>query len=435
MYGMKEGSEKAFGKGYNVLPIWKQRLDARTLITTPNSDVIYAMGYLDLKEDGPIVIDAPPGLQGLLDDFFQRPLRSVGRIDGRTWSGDVGLAGPDAGKGGKYLILPPDFDDGVPSPYYTFRSRTYGVFVFWRGFFQDPHALEAPVRVMEQTRIYPLEGETGARAMQFPNASGVPVNMLAPRDDSAFDMLKRFVDHEYVDCLDMDMRGVLAAIGIAKDLPFEPDDRARAVLSRAARRASEMSRVQAYQLTGERDGAKYYPDRQWINGFPPIPGNPEFVTQTYNDVDLRAGFFAAAYSTSPAMTIDTPNVGAKYPCAFKDADGEFLSGERSYRLHLPPDVPAKIFWSITVYDAENASGLANGQPFPSINSMDKPAVNSDGSVDVAIGPKKPDAPNWLATVPDKGFFIILRVYGPTQRFFDRTWKPSDIERVAESPRG
>jgi hypothetical protein len=119
MYGMKEGSEKVFGKGYNVLPIWKQRLNAKTLITTPNSDVIYALGYLDLKEDGPIVIEVPPGLQGILDDFWQRPIPSVGEIDGRKWSGDVGLPGPDKGKGGKYLILPPDYTGEIPTGYYT----------------------------------------------------------------------------------------------------------------------------------------------------------------------------------------------------------------------------------------------------------------------------------------------------------------------------
>ena len=114
MYGMKEGSEKVFGAGYNVLPIFKERLNAKTLITTPNSDVIYALGYLDLKEDGPIVIEVPPGLQGILDDFWQRPIPSVDEIDGRRWSGDVGLPGPDRGKGGKYLILPPDYAGDVP---------------------------------------------------------------------------------------------------------------------------------------------------------------------------------------------------------------------------------------------------------------------------------------------------------------------------------
>ena len=114
MYGMKEGSEKVFGKGYNILPIFKERLNAKTLITTPNSDVIYALGYLDLKEDGPLVIEVPPGLQGILDDFWQRPIRSEGQIDGRDWAGDVGLPGPDHGKGGKYLILPPDYKGPIP---------------------------------------------------------------------------------------------------------------------------------------------------------------------------------------------------------------------------------------------------------------------------------------------------------------------------------
>jgi hypothetical protein len=353
----------------------------------------------------------------------------MGRIDGRVWSGDVGLPGPDQGKGGQYLILPPDYDDSVPSSYYAYRSRTYDVFVFWRGFFKDPTALDAPVRVMEQTRIYPLASGTEARAMEFPNASGVAIDMLPPRDDRAFDVLKRFIDHEYVDCVDLDMRGVLASIGIAKDRPFEPDDRTREILAQAATRASEIARLQGVELMAEREGGKYYADRQWVNAFPPFPGNPEFTAPTYTDVDQRAGFFALAYSTSPAMALNTPNVGAKYPVAYKDSNGEFLRGERTYRLHLPANVPAKIFWSVTVYDAETSSGLDNGQPFPSINMMDEPRQNADGSFDIAIGPGQRDSPNGLATVRHKGFFVILRLYGPTKAFFDGTWKPSDLEPV------
>jgi hypothetical protein len=151
MYGMKEGSEAKFGKGYNVLPIFKDRLNAKTRITTPNSDVIYALGYLDLQEDGPLVIDAPPGLQGILDDFRQRPIPSVGEIDGKKWFGDVGLVGPDKGKGGKYLLLPPDLHGEMPKDdnSLVFQSQTYGVFVFWRGFFTDPTQLAEPVQVME----------------------------------------------------------------------------------------------------------------------------------------------------------------------------------------------------------------------------------------------------------------------------------------------
>ena len=123
-------------------------------------------------------------------------------------------------------------------------------------------------------------------------------------------------------------------------------------------------------------------------------------------------------------------VGAKYPVTFVDADGDFLSGSQSYKLNLPKGIPAALFWSVTVYDSITASGLDNGQPFPSINTMDQPSANADGSTDIYFGPNSPgDGKNWLRTLPDKGFFVILRIYGPTQAFFDKKWKPGDIEKL------
>ncbi|MDX0802769.1 DUF1254 domain-containing protein [Sinorhizobium medicae] len=423
MYGMKEGSEAKFGKGYNVLPIFKKRLDAKTQITTPNSDVIYALGYLDLKEDGPMVIEVPPGLQGIIDDFFQRPIPSEGEIEGRRWAGDVGLPGPDKGKGGKYLILPPDYEGEVPDGYYTFRSGTYGVFVFWRGFFKDPKQLEEPVKLMEETRIYPLGKEDTAKKMEFPDASGVPVNMLYPQDGTAFDMLYRFIQHEYVDRKDFEMRGMVADLGIVKGKPFEPDEQTRKLLDDAAKTASRMSHAFAYGPTS----LKYYEDRQWLN---PFATNAEFAGDSYNQLDARASFFTYAYSTSPGMAINMENVGAKYPNAFKDADGDYLSGDQSYKLTLPKDIPAKIFWSVTVYDPITGSGLDNGQPFPSLNTMDKPVQNPDGSTDIYFGAQSPgEGKNWIATVPGQGFFTILRLYGPTKAFFDKSWKPGDLEKL------
>jgi len=239
MYGMKEASEAKFGKGYNVLPIFKDRLNAKTLITTPNPDVIYALGYLDLKDDGPIVIEAPPGLQGILDDFRQRPICSVRPIEGKQWCGDVGLGGPDRGKGAKYLILPPDFKGPVPKDdnYLVFQSKTYGVFVFWRGFFKDPKQLEEPVRVMEQTKIYPVDKKASAQPMVFPNASNVPINMLYPHDFSAFQMLDRYFQHEYADPEDFEFRGMAQALGIEKGKPFQPDEKTTTILDQGAKTA------------------------------------------------------------------------------------------------------------------------------------------------------------------------------------------------------
>jgi hypothetical protein len=240
---MQVGSEKTFGAGYNVLPIWKKRLDAKTLVTTPNSDVIYAMSYVDLGKDGPLVMEAPPMLQGILLDFWQRPIP----VDGGKFFGDVGLAGPDAGKGGKFLILPPDYKGAVPEGYFVYRSGTYNVFIFLRGFYEDPKNLTPAVAHLEKTRIYPLNGEAGARPMKFPDASGVPADMLPVSDGSAFDQLKRLVDSEGANLADSDSLGMLAAIGIIKGQPFAPDAHTRAILDQAAKTGYKTSRVIGFE--------------------------------------------------------------------------------------------------------------------------------------------------------------------------------------------
>jgi len=253
IFAMKEGSERLFGKGYNILPVWKERLNANTLVTTPNSDVIYAMGYLDLKQDGPMVLDVPPGLQGILDDFFQRPICNPAPVAEKTWypepyakdvwCGDVGLPGPDKGKGAKYLVIPPDYQGEIPKGYIVYKSRTYNVFVFWRAFFKDPANLGDPVDLVTRTRIYPLGKEASAKPMQFPDGSKASPNMLYPTDGAAFDMLSRFIDSEYVDPVDADMRGMLASIGIIKGQPFNPDAHTREILAKPGKPAYPLGRA------------------------------------------------------------------------------------------------------------------------------------------------------------------------------------------------
>jgi hypothetical protein len=429
MWAMKEGSEKVFGGGYHVLPTWTKRIDAETLVTTPNSDVVYAMGYLDLKQDGPLVVEAPAGVQGMFDDFFQRPL--VGpTVDGHTWVGDVGLAGPDEGKGGIYILLPPDYKGKEPKGGFVYRSRTYNVFLFWRSFFKDPKDLGETVARIKATRIYPFGKKDSARPMQFPDASGVPTNLLFPEDGRYFESLARLIEHEYVAPADMDMRGMLHTIGIEKGKPFRPDAEMRTLLDRAARTAFKMSKVVFSDVLPHEPGGRYYPDRQWVNVF--AGENTEFqASGTFSNLEQRVAFFTSAYSVSPAMVVNMVGRGAKYPVTARDADGEFLDGGKSYRLHLPANIPVANFWSATVYDALTASGLANSQPFPSLNSMDEPERNADGSTDLYFGPKAPEGKekNWLATVPGKGYFVIFRLYSPTQAFFDQSWKPGDIEKV------
>lgn len=434
--GMKTGSEKVFGAGYNVLPVWKKRLDARTLVTTPNSDVIYAMSYVDLGKDGPLVFEAPPNLQGILLDFWQRPIP----VDGGKFFGDVGLPGPDAGKGGKFLLLPPGYSGAVPEGYYVYRSATNNVFVFLRSFYKDPKDLGPAVALVEQSKIYPLNGQATARPMQFPDASGVPANMLPVSDGTAFDQLKRLVDSEVAILAEPDSLGMLASIGIVKGQPFNPDARTRTILDRAAKTAYKMSRVVGFEDAIGGRSFRVYPDRRWLNPLADAtPANPtgpmdlgwRRTTGSYLDLDARIWFFTDYYSISPGMISQIPGKGAKYMIAFTDADGANLSGGDNYRLSLPANIPAANFWSVTLYEAENASGLANGQPFPSLGLRDKPVQNADGSTDLYLGPKAPDGKqgNWLATVPGKGYFAILRLYGPTEAAIDKSWKPGDVVKV------
>jgi hypothetical protein len=299
--------------------------------------------------------------------------------------------------------------------------------VLLRGFFKDPKQLSEPVKVMEQTRFYPLGKDSTAKPMQYPDASATPSNMLYPLDGTAYDMLSRFIDHEYVDPQDMEMRGMLAGIGIVKGKPFRPDAATRDLLDKAARTASRMGHAIGYDGTPMIPGFRYYPDRHWIN---PFPGNADFTADTFNNIDARTGFFTYAFSASPGMAIQMENIGAKYPAAYVDSDGDFLRGDQAYVLHLPANIPAAIFWSVTLYDPITASELDNGQPFPSINTMDKPSMNTDGSTDIYFGPKSPgEGKNYIATLPGKGWFTLLRLYGPKKAFFDQTWKPADIKKV------
>jgi len=415
LWAMKKGSEEQFGEGSNVFPIWKDRLSSETLVSTPNSDVIYGMGYLDLQADGPTVIEVPPKLQGILDDFWQRPLT------------DVGYVGPDKGKGGKYLILPPDHEGEVPGGYYTFTSKTYNVFVFWRAFIEGGDTTK-PVALMERTRIYPLDQADNPPGMVFPNGSGQPADMLYPMDYSYFEGLAEFVQNEYVGPEDWAMRGMMASLGIVKGQPFEPDEHMREILATGAEVGMKMA--QALRFGDKLPNTRYYDDRQWHNVLNVL--DVEFKQDSYLDIDARVGMFKIGYSISPAMVMNMVGKGSKYPFAYRDADGDFLSGGNSYRLHLPPDVPAANFWSVTLYDGENASGLQNGQPFPSIGSLSDLKYNEDGSVDLYFGPDLPDgAPesNYLRTVPGKGWFTLLRLYSPTEAFFDQTWRPGDFERI------
>lgn len=427
MLAIRDGSEAVFGSGYNILPVWKKRMDAHARIPTPNADVVYGMSYLDLH-DGPLVVQAPPGVLGMLSDFWQRPLS------------DVGLAGPDRGEGGQYLLVPPHYDGpALPAGYFTLQSPTYSVFLFWRAFLTPTDGAPDPtkaVETIESTLIYPLRASVPStwKPMQFPDASGVDLDMLFPRDASYFDKLAAFIGTEPVDSADMYLRGMMASIGIIKGQPFSPTDRQREILQAAAEIAPNIG--QALITTPDSmPGHVYWSGdnaRRWLNGFPDVDEN--LASNSYRNLDAQAALFTVAYSASPAMAKMVVGGGAKYPGAFHDADGNYLSGEHSYTLHLPPAPPARLFWSVTAYSPVDGTMIVNGQPFPSINSLDgRVNANGDGSFDLHFGPELPVGvaeANWIKTNPGEGFNIALRLYGPTLPFYDQTWIPGDIIKTA-----
>ena len=247
-------------------------------------------------------------------------------------------------------------------------------------------------------------------------------------------MLKRFVEDETVDPADMDWRGMMAAIGIQKGQPFQPTQHQRELLDKAAKTAWKMSRIEIWDGLQNQPDGKYYPDRQWENVF--AGQNPFFQAGvTFTNLVQRDAYFGTAYAAGPGMVVDLVEKGAKYPSTWRDSDCNYLEGGHTYQLHLPPNVPAANFWSATVYDPITASGLDNGQPLPSLNSMDRPVANPDGSYELYFGPKAPEGKdkNWVATVPGKGYFIILRLYSPKKEFFDKTWKPDDVKKINQLP--
>ncbi|QDT52257.1 hypothetical protein Pan44_02660 [Caulifigura coniformis] len=419
--GMKDGSEKEFGAGYNVLPIWKDRMDSRCWVPTPNADVIYSMSYLDLKQDGPLVVAAPPNVIGMFTDFFQRTLT------------DVGAIGPDRARGGLYLILPPNYDGPRPAGYFTVQSSTYNVFLFFRTVMAKGDGKPDPkpaVANAEQTRVYPLWApEKDVKPMQFPNASGKRLNMMYPVDNSYWTKLKEFVDYEPISAIDMRERGALAAIGIIKGQPFKPTEREQELLKKAVENTPKM--LLALRQLGRPDGRQlYYKDRQYENAW--SGATSEDFQESYFDVNLQAAYYQYVYSSAPAMAMRTINAGSKYPFTTRDAKGEHMNGSNTYKLHMPPNPPAALFWAVTAYNVTDGTMPETDQLMPSTNGYYDIPKNPDGSIDIWFGPKKPDGvadAAFIKTVPNRNFLVALRLYGSGIEFYDQTWKPDDVVKV------
>jgi hypothetical protein len=394
----------------------ENRVDAKTLLLTPNTQTATLWFFVDLK-DGPLVVETPPGVLGLFDDAWMRYVT------------DIGFVGPDKGQGGKYLFLPPGYDGDVPEGYFVVRPRTYNLWGGARGFTVKGDTGPAVKAFKEMWKVYPLARAADPPAMKFINGSGLYFNTIHANDFHFFEEINTVIQQEPADSVDPEILGQLAAIGIVKGKPFAPDVRMKKILSGAVAVGNATARAIAFR---PRDETFYfYPgESAWFTPF--VGGSSEFVQDSARLLDARTCFFYLATGITPAMSAKIVGGGSQYACATLDADRDYLDGAKNYRLHLPPNIPVQTFWSIIPYDTQTRSVLQTDQRDTAISS-ESGAVksNEDGSVDVYFGPTAPAGKesNWIQTVSGKGWFTLLRLYGALEPWFDKSWRPGEIELV------
>ena len=418
--GLRRGQAALGARNSNQAVIFDQLMDSNPLWLTGNTDTVYCTAFLDLKKDGPTVVEIPAGAgPGTVDDAFFRFVI------------DMGPPGPDKGKGGKYLILPPDYEGKVPKGYFTAKSTSWANWVILRGFLVDGKPDAASKMWREGLKIYPLAKAANPPAMEFFDASKKPQNTIHANDYHFFEELHTVIDREPIEMLDPELRGLFAAIGIQKGKPFAPDARMKKLLTDAVAVGSATSRAIFWY---ERDESAFlYEDSYWKRGF--VGGNYEFLKDEGmggRNLDARTHFFYMATVNTPAMAWKLIGKGSQYAWGYLDSKGNYLDGSKTYTLNLPKDPPEEKFMSVVVYDPQTRSELQTSQPYPSKNNRrDKMIVNDDGSIDLYFGPKAPAGKeaNWIQTVPGKGWFSVLRLYSPTEAWYDKTWRPGEIELV------
>lgn len=383
---------------------------------TYNTESIYASANTDLKVDGPTVIETPPNVLGVVNSGFM------------AYITDLGNAGPDKGKGGKYLLVPTGYEGDIPEGYFVYEVPTNKNWVMVRGFTQETGTGEDALEYYKENfKIYPLS--TGPREnAKYVSMTGAGGNTTHPRDASYFTFLDKLVQYEPTSAFTSHQLGLLKAISIEKGKAFNPDARMKKVYEEGVKKGEAFAKAIAFAHRDKE--AQIYDDRNYELIF--VGGSHEFNRNGIDLLDAKTLFHYTAIVVTPAMAKKMVGVGSQYLAAYRDADNDYLMGETSFKLRLPKGIPAKNFWSVTVYDADTRSLLQNGEDKPSVSMYDEPEFNEDGSIDIYFGPELPKgAPekNWVKTVSGQGWFLYIRLYGPLEAYFDKTWKPEDIVKI------
>ena len=447
---------QSIGADYNDVAITSELLDSAGIFLTGNADTVYYLSVIDLSK-GPMVIEQPSNGVGTINDMWF------------SWIIDVGGPGPDRGRGGKYLIVGPEYDGPLPEGgYFVAHSRTNRILYASRAYLVDNDPKPAVENIKANMKIYPYTpggyGTSIAQALTgavrlgedpaipdttFVEASNVSFNTVPPSDFGFYEWINENVQAEPATSYDVELAGQLAAIGIVKGQEFAPDERMKAILTDAAAVGQAAGRVLNWRPNSQHPDWAYYEGSMWGSmlweggAFFETPP-PAFVDGEFKPLpptgartlDSRTAFYYGYTLDSPGMIMNIPGVGSQYLMGFLDPSGDAFDGAKTYKVTLPKDIPAKAFWSLTVYDNQTRSMLQTPQKYPRAGSQSYPSpaatAAEDGSTTIWFSPEQPDGVdrgNWIQTDPDKGWFTILRLYSPLPSFFDKSWRPSEIEPV------
>ena len=426
---------KFFYPSVSIVGTWKGNISAGTvpnnvllilhgrpeqIVFTPNSDTPYAGGNIDLS-GGPMVVEMPPGpLMAVFNDLNQRYVM------------DMGLPGPDAGKGGKHIILPPGYTGKVPDGYHAGTATTNRVLLLLRAI--PPGGDEAAaIRALKSVKIHPLNPPADWKEITWIDQGAKPGDFSPGRWERGLDFWREL--HELIEteppfeAYRMNY-GQLATLGIEKGKPFRPDERMKGILEKAAQMANDQMRVQSF--ADRRPDRVMWKDRKW-EWATLRPENGTFDLNAHKDLEAREKWFYQAQIESPAMFRRDAGAGSLYWLGIRDARGAYLNGARNYKLTVPLPVPAKLFWSVTVYDPDSRSEIATRQDKAALRSLFELRDQSGMSVELYFGPTAPSGHEgqWIETIPGKGWFVYFRIYGPEKPAFDGTWRPGDFERTDE----
>jgi hypothetical protein len=382
-----------------------------------NNSTPYITGYIDLGLAGPVVIDYPAGLSaGALIDLWERPVA------------DVGLPGADHGQGAKYLVVGPGQDTPEDAEgHRVIHSRILKNGFFFRTLDTEPAKAKA---LREAVHIYPYSerDHPSRRGVLLPKADGDLLNQGQPRGLAFWERLSEALAAEPGEDRDRFFIAMLKPLGIEAGQPFAPDERQQRILVDAAAVGEAMAKTLAFRPRA--DGILYRPGAHWRYAVPPW-FNVDQDEGASTQFDERNAVYYLAYGMSNGAVTKTVGIGQAYIAAYQDTLGHPFDGSQSYRLHVPANAPAKLFWSVSLYDLDTRCIIQNETNVPDHVSLQDLDQNADGSVDIYLGPASPDGheKNWIQTVPGRAWYAYLRLYGPTQDYFDRSWAIPDIEKA------